>query len=150
MRTPSDYHPANNFGEPLPEELNRSSEFLSSDERIQEQQYRTVSGLRDVGGPAYEVGFTQTTQSRTRITQGQRGTAYTVVETLVRHIDVQHAAAAMGSESGNNYAPQRQANPQPPSQQLMALTQSRPKPIADQYTEDGRAVLFYGTFCFCF
>lgn len=137
------HHPANNFGEPLPEEPTYSSEFLSSDERIQKQQYRTGSGLRDVGGPAYEVDFTQATRSRTRITQGQMGTGYTVVETLVRRVDVQHAA--MGSESGNYYAPQRQANPQPPSQQLMALTQSQPKPIADQYTEDGRAVLFYGT-----
>ena len=136
----SDHYPTSNSGE---EELTYSSEFLSSDERTQKQQY-SVSGLRDVAGPTYEVDFTQAAQSRTRIRQGQMGTAYTVVETLVRRIDVQRGA--MGPESGNYYPPQRQANPQQLCQQPLAPTRSQPKPIPDRYTEDGRGVLFYGTF----
>ena len=68
--------------EPLPDGFTVPLDLMA-DERIWKQQYHSVS--KDKIGPAYKVDFSQANNTPMGLSQGQLGSAFTIVETLIRY-----------------------------------------------------------------
>jgi hypothetical protein len=139
---PQIYHATQlNYGMQQPPQQPSSQQQQQQQQRQQQQQQQPVqhgatgSGSGDYYPPPQHQGYAQPPPQQQQ--QLQRPQPY------------QHVAYG----GGGGY---RSLSPGPvnrsPSPQPMALTQPQPQPVSEpptrQYTEDGRGVLFYGTFRF--